>query len=346
MSDTQLPSLHEALADASGARRLLLGNGFSIAWNSDIFSYGSLYDRADFSQVSPSAAQAFEALGTRDFETVMRRLNEAALLLEIYSPNETGLIQTLRADADGLRDLLVQTIADNHPARPNEVSAEQYAACRAFLAPFETVYTLNYDLLLYWTIMQDAEGLPDAPKNDGFDYDPDEPDAPWVTWDSQASSQRQKLFYVHGALHVYDAGASVQKYTWSRSGDALIDQIRSALEDRKFPLFVAEDSAANKMNKIIHHGYLHKAIRSLESQNGSLVTFGFGFGDNDGHVLRAIAKSTIRKILVGLYGDPTSKENLAIQASAKALQADRPNWRSRSDLEVTFFDAASARVWG
>jgi hypothetical protein len=347
MSDDEtLPSFEQATQGAHGAKRLLLGNGFSIAWNRDIFAYGSLYDRANFSAVSASAKDAFDVLGTRDFEVVMRRMRESAALLELFDAGQSKLATQLRTDADGLRDLLVQTIADNHPARPGDVTPEQYAACRAFLSPFETVYTLNYDLLLYWTIMQDAEGLPPAPMNDGFDHDEDEPDAPWVTWDSQASSRTQKIFYVHGALHVYDAGHAVQKYTWSRSGEALIDQIRAALTDRKFPLFVAEDSATNKMEKILHQGYLHKAVRSLESQNGALFTFGFAFGDSDRHVLRAIAKSTIREMWVGLYGQPTSPDNEAIKAAARALQDERSQFHPRANLRVEFFDSSTARVWG
>lgn len=60
--------------------------------------------------------------------------------------------------------LLVQAIAGRHPERPSDITEDQYKACRAFLAHFVgesrekhkgQVYTLNYDLLLYWTLLYD-----------------------------------------------------------------------------------------------------------------------------------------------------------------------------------------------
>src|SRR5436853_7861187 len=82
-----LPSFEAAMRKIGGAgkRHLLLGNGFSIALKSDIFSYGSLYENADFSQ-SPHIPRLFEALGTQDFEIVIRHLQSAARVLIIYRP--------------------------------------------------------------------------------------------------------------------------------------------------------------------------------------------------------------------------------------------------------------------
>src|SRR5205814_1871712 len=57
-----------ALASLSSSkkRHLLLGNGFSIALKPDIFSYGSLYENADFS-AAPHVTRLFDALATQDF---------------------------------------------------------------------------------------------------------------------------------------------------------------------------------------------------------------------------------------------------------------------------------------
>jgi len=71
-------SLDEAMQATAGAskRHLLLGNGFSIALKPDIFTYGSLYDNADFS-AAPHIPKIFDALKTRDFEVVIRSLEIA-----------------------------------------------------------------------------------------------------------------------------------------------------------------------------------------------------------------------------------------------------------------------------
>ncbi len=45
-------SFREALDQANNKKHLLLGNGFSIALKPDIFTYGSLYEHADFSDIT------------------------------------------------------------------------------------------------------------------------------------------------------------------------------------------------------------------------------------------------------------------------------------------------------
>ena len=65
------------LIDGARNRHLLLGNGFSIALKPDIFSYGSLFDNADFS-ATPEIKALFVKLGTQDFEVAIRHLQDAA----------------------------------------------------------------------------------------------------------------------------------------------------------------------------------------------------------------------------------------------------------------------------
>src|SRR3546814_15524680 len=65
----------------SSKRHLLLGNGFSIALKPDIFTYGSLFDNADFS-AAPHVPKLFEALATNDFEIVIRHLQDTAKVVD------------------------------------------------------------------------------------------------------------------------------------------------------------------------------------------------------------------------------------------------------------------------
>src|SRR5687768_16645338 len=146
-----LLTFEAALARVRDGRvpHLLLGNGFSRACRDDIFAYTALFDRADFNQLSPLARQSFDLLGTTDFEVVMRALRNAARLVTLYAPGHRELARRFQEDADGLREVLVRAIADNHPAWPGEIDPGRYAACRRFLSRFDNVYTLNYDLQLY-----------------------------------------------------------------------------------------------------------------------------------------------------------------------------------------------------
>lgn len=137
-------------------KHVLLGNGFSIACRPSVFAYGKLYEQAKFSKISASAKFGFEALGTQDFEKVIKALRDTAAVLKKYS-GSIALVQQLSKDADGLRELLVQTIAASHPAKPDEINEHEYSACRSFLENFDTIYTFNYDLLLYWARMHVRE---------------------------------------------------------------------------------------------------------------------------------------------------------------------------------------------
>lgn len=334
-------------AKSAGHVHALLGNGFSRACRDDIFAYGALFDRADFSKLSPNCRHAFDALQTTDFEVVIRALNSAATLLETYDPNLTSLAQSFRADAKGLREVLVAAIAGSHPDWPGDIPADKFAACRRFLSNFERVYTLNYDLLMYWAYMQE-ELQPTLECDDGF-RQPDSGIEHYVTWEVE-NSYDQKIYYLHGALHLFDSGPELQKYTWRKTGIRLKDQIRAALENSKYPLFVSEGTSAEKLERIKHSGYLHRALASMPKVSGSIFVYGLSFAQNDDHVLRMIEVGKISRLYVGLYGEVNSESNKKIIArTQKIIDARRARGTGRRrtiELEVKFFDAQSANVWG
>ena len=336
-------------------RHLLLGNGFSIACRPKIFTYGSLFEQADFSS-APRLPAVFDAVGTTDFEHVIKMLEDASRVVPVYSKEATEAAAQMAADAEALKDILIQTVANNHPNIPNEINDEQFWACRRFLAHFlgdgnkdGKVYTLNYDLLLYWTLMHEDMGFDDPislAANDGFGRDEDtEPE--YVNWMGESGAHGQRVHYLHGALHLFDAGAELQKYTWVNTGKPLLEQAREAMGARKFPLFVAEGKSNQKLAKIKHSAYLHHSYKSFSSQmgqrNDALYIFGHSLAENDQHILKKIARGKIGQIYVGLYGDPNSDGNKAIRSAANALGAHRDE---RVPLSVAFFDAGSAQVWG
>ncbi len=334
----------QALGKSSGAKRhVLLGNGFSRACRNDLFAYDALYTQAS-EKLSDQIRSAFDALGTTDFELVMRALLQASDLVKLYDPSDTSLDSRLQADAETLRDVLAAAIAGSHPARPNTISDEEYQACRMFLSHFDTYYSINYDLLLYWTLMhRDVDEL-ELTCNDGF-HQPEEGQQEYVVWDI-ADVGSQNVFYLHGALHVFDAGAEIHKYTWCNTGIPLVDQIRAELAKNHNPVYVAEGSSESKTERIQHSAFLSRGYRSLPSIGGSLFVFGLSLAPNDEHVLRLIEKGKMRKVFVSIFDDPATTENQRIIARALALSGGREDSRRRNPLEVQFFSAESAHVWG
>ncbi len=336
-------------------RHLLLGNGFSIACRSDIFTYGSLFDQADFSS-TPRLPAVFKAVGTTDFEHVIKILVDTSRIVPVYASEAVETAKQMASDAEALKDTLIQTVANNHPNIPNDIAVEQFRACRKFLSHFlgdenknGKVYTLNYDLLLYWTLMHEDMGF-DDPINlvadDGFGRDKDTK-SEYVNWMGESGARTQRVHYLHGALHLFDGGAELQKYTWVNTGKPLLEQAREAMSKNKFPLFVAEGSSNQKLAKIKHSAYLHHSYKSFSSQmeqrNDALFVFGHSLANKDQHILKKIARGKISQIYVGLYGDPQTPGNMNVRNAAIALANSR---EKHTKLDIAFFDAASAHIWG
>ncbi len=338
----KLLSFTEALqATSSSKRHLLLGNGFSISCKPDVFVYGKLFDQADFSTLSLSAKQAFESLKTQDFEKVIKALRDSASVLTNYPSITSSTINQLKDDADGLGELLVQTIASSHPEWPGEISDTEYAAVASFIKHFGSIYTLNYDLLLYWSQMHSVSPFATSTHDDGFRKPEDDFEARYVTWDS-SSSHTQNTWFLHGAIHLFDAGTEIRKYTWSNTGVRLIDQVREAISKDIFPIFVAEGTSDEKLTQIKHNDYLAKAFRSFSKIGGVLFIYGHSLAENDEHILKRIEKGNLSEVFVGIYGDPLSDSNKQIISRAERLSTPT----RKKPLKISFYDAASAKVWG
>ncbi len=325
------------LTNSAKHAHVLLGNGFSRAWRDEVFSYQALFEQAVKKGLSGTAKRAFKALCTTDFEQVMRLLRQAALLAEEFK--HTKLAGELSGVADELREVLVRTIASNHPERPHAITPTQYKACKTFLSRFKYIYTVNYDLLLYWALMQ-SEIEPQVNCDDGFRHPYGGP-AEYVSWEIENTNQ-QNIHYLHGALHIFDAGPEVQKYTWSNTQIALIDQIREALSSHKYPLFVSEGTSDSKLDRIHHSSYLSRAYRSFANCQHRLVIYGLAMAENDEHILRLLDRGKFTHICVGLYGSPQSQGNQRIIRRASQFGSVR---QGKPPI-IVYFDAASAQVWG
>ncbi len=184
--------------------------------------------------------------------------------------------------------------------------------------------------------------------NDGFGKDDQDYDATYVMWHGETKAHGQRVHYLHGALHLFDAGHQLQKYTWVNTGIPLVDQARDALTRDEFPLFVAEANSDHKMARIQHSAYLHHSYKSYIStigggKNTALFVFGHSFDANDDHILERIGRSQLGQMYVSLYGDPDGETNKEIIRRAERLKGMRG---AAYPLFIGYYDAESAKVWG
>lgn len=336
-------------------RHLILGNGFSIACRPDIFHYGSLFKNADFTGHS-ELENVFKVLATQDFEVAIRNIEAGAKLAKIYIPKDKETPARMMADVAALKEILLSTIAGNHPNVPSDIPDEKFYACRKFLSHFigsandGQVFTLNYDLLLYWTLMHEDAPFGDPIKlttNDGFGNEEGNEDADYVVWQGETGVHNAKVHFLHGALHLFDAGTELQKFTWVRKNERLIDQARSAISANKFPLFVAEGQSQQKKSRIRHNAYLYQGFKQFNAnarQTGCcFFIHGHSLAANDDHILRRLGKERFKMLYVSIFGDPSTDENKGIIKRANSLVALR---NARYPMDLMFYDAESANVWG
>lgn len=365
MISEKIISFQEALKEAEVYKKkhLLLGNGFSIACVPTIFSYKSLYRNASFDDI-PEVRELFKLLGTEDFEVVIKMLESGAEVLPVYFKNDDEKIQKIKNHAKKLKEKLIETIAENHPKYPSEIDENKFEACENFLKHFLVtngyIFYLNYDLLLYWTLMRFLDKKEDQKNKikhqDGFGKET------WfegggievnsyLSW--LGKSKDQNIHYLHGALHLYKTNTDLVKFSWLNQGVTLIEQAKNALKESWFPLFVSEGDSDKKLSKINETPYLHYSYDSFKgvlcsrsnrkAGNTCMFSFGFSFSDNDKHIYSHFATGKIKHLFVGIYGNYKSDENQMIISKVNQLKESRDK---NEPLKITYYNAESAKVWG
>jgi len=76
------------LKDQKRKRHLLLGNGFSVAYDPNIFSYTALHKFIQESD-DPLLTKLFGAIKTKNFELIMRQLGTFVEVLQAFEPDST-----------------------------------------------------------------------------------------------------------------------------------------------------------------------------------------------------------------------------------------------------------------
>jgi hypothetical protein len=315
----------EALKKCKGQKNLLIGNGFSIAFDNN-FKYTSLYDIAKkrnpdiFSKEVKDIFKSHKA----DFEKVIEEMKD-----KNFSED------TIKS----VRNSLIKTIADIHIKSPKKITKKQHNSCGQFLKIYNNIYTINYDLLVDWVLDKECDNFYE-PTSDikigGRKHN-------YLWKGSAAVNNRDKIdvltvYYLHGSLMFFhNEFGNLKKeiladYKLTGKLEAVLENIYKG----KFPLFVAEGTSEQKLEKIESSNYLKESLKSLESSKiKTLVTYGFGFNPNDQHIIDAIKKSEVTDVCVGLFGSDINKNN--IQRIEKLFKD--------SGKDFHFYDSASVELW-
>ncbi len=321
---------------------LLLGNGFSMAYDSNIFSYNALHEfvqKLDNKLLST----LFEVAKTKNFEVVLDQLNTFTAILEAFGSDDK-LKEQVAAASEALQSSLIDAIRALHPEHVFTVPEDAARACAKFLSLFldtnGNLYTTNYDLLLYWVVMRSGLMPGDGFGRDKESEDPgEEPEYSELRWDRNKDGQR--IFYVHGALPLFDTGVEIVKEEY-KNAEYLLTRVGQRIESGHYPVFVAAGNGQQKLAHIKHNRYLDNSYESLANVSGSVVTFGFGFVASDDHIVDALnraatrPRSSVKDKLWSVYVGVNSQKSLE---HAQTLE-------SRLRCKLHIYDVATTDVWG
>lgn len=319
--------------------RLLLGNGFSQAYFGK-FSYKSLFTAIQEQKENERIKKLFNHFGTSNFEAVLSFLKHTQFLSTIYGFPD----KEIKSDYERLRDSLAEAIVKVHPENTNEIPKKNQQACYKFLEKFDEIFTVNYDLLLYWVLLQD----PSLAFGDYFFRDENTPNE-FCEYFQDGSKSEKHIFFLHGALHLFLKNGVTTKKVWGNTVP-LIEQIKSEIENGYYPLVVTEGDSDSKLNQIKGNPYLNHGLSSFLLKKGQLFSFGFSFSDQDNHIIDAIVKNMgLNFLWIGIRGD--IKKNSHFLEIAKKMEDGRGKIlkgkeKTKSSLSVYFYDAGNVNLWG
>jgi len=288
VSDKRLEELGvvnwSALSKNFNGADLLLGNGFSLNITGH-FNYDSLF-QVFLRNCSPAECNTFKKFGTSSFEFILEKLlntKDVNRILKIEARNQIdNAIERLKTG-------LVTAIQANHP-RSDMIDWEQLKRVANQLSTFNDIFTLNYDLFLYHIILvlKDKYEVDQSvrPYNDYFWGDHSAQFK--VFMDYQNYSQYRHLYYLHGALFLFQEPPDTLKLIRADYSKELIKLIGDAIEEGRMPLFVSEGKSKEKVKAINRSAYLTFTRENLEKAERSLVIFGTSLSNQDRHIVKAI----------------------------------------------------------
>jgi Domain of unknown function (DUF4917) len=144
---------------------LLVGNGASIAFWEE-FAYDSLFEQArtliPSYPLTPEDVALFDVLRTQNFERVLASVKTARTVLQALS-RET---EFLAARYESVQRALFEAVHSVHvPWGTGSDFESKLTRIRDELANYRWIYSVNYDLIIYWAVMTQpqARGFVERP---------------------------------------------------------------------------------------------------------------------------------------------------------------------------------------
>lgn len=333
---------------------LIVGNGGSIAVN-QAFGYASLYEKArELNLIDEGLQQIFVNFSTTDFEKVLHKLLQAKIVTKALSIDNDQINKAY----ENCRSSLINVIQRVHP-KYDEIDPDQFFRISNFLKNFKTVISLNYDLVIYWSMYHGNQPVFDnnelrsgqrfkdcftetSPGGNCFNLD----------WDYLRKPHAQRtgatlIFYLHGNLSLADfinenLGELEVKIT--SPGDNQLETIyRKWGENSYSPLFICEGEGKRKLTSIKESVYLttiyHQVFKSLGE---NIVIYGWNMNDEDDHIVEQLSRvnkiNPLKKLAISVYLNGEEDDFIG-------RVQDKIYEKINKDLHIDFYNSASSNCW-
>lgn len=331
--ETTYDEIRESMnKDTSESWNLLLGNGFSIDFDSAFRTMSGLeIPEIPLEGLSEEDQKHAADILLSDSELDGKTAENVSIKVEGSSDKKLSNFQNTP-----LKNLFYRAQAV-HPENENAIRDSEAKNCVGFLNPFlkrGKVFSLNYDMLLLWAIVHAYEikeaGIGELPKyKDGFTNDEDG----LLYWEK---TEEQNIYYCHGALNIEADNARCYKRYYEER--ALIPVTRHVFDSNLKSLLLVSGVSANEKQIIIESNeYLKNCFDVMSQISGNLVIIGVKFWPNDKHIIDAISSAYNRnksklKIYYGYYSDIDKNH------AKEVLTKDH-------NLNIVYFPTKNIHIW-
>lgn len=333
---------------------LIVGNGGSIAV-SKTFAYNSLYEKAcELNLIDGSLQQIFNNFRTNDFETVLHKLLQAKIVTEALSIDNDKITKAY----ENCRSSLINVIQEIHP-KYNDICSNQFINISNFLKNFETVISLNYDLILYWSMYHGNQPVVDNNQirrgqrfKDCFTEAANGDKCFNLDFDFLREAHCQRygatlIFYLHGNLSLADFVNETFEEFEVKITSPQADHLETIYDkwrtNRYSPLFVCEGEKDRKLASIKESVYLSTIYHDIFKELGkNIAIYGWNMNDQDDHVIEQLGAvnkiKPFKKVAISLHKN--GQEYDFIKRVSKKIRDIIGN-----QLQLDFYDSASSSCW-
>ncbi len=324
-----IPEFEKVISETNDyPRNVLLGNGFSREYDDAAFNYKRLLEA---SKLPKKIKFLFEIFKTEDYERVIKNLETLAIIF-----NKKSIANEFYVIAGIIKRDLIKILSNKHPNSQYEIEPERKVATLNFLSLFTNIFTVNYDLLLYWLVIFNIKDNNNfwGDMNDGFSWNSPK-DCIWKPYNLRVIPN---VFYLHGGLHLFHNERDTFKIKYDNENKiSLLDQIKAYINNDISPLVITEGDSKDKKFWIAQNNYLQYCYKKLSEISGVLFIHGHSLNETDQHIFDVINDNlNIHEIYISIH----HKSGETIDKKSKLAEK-----RFCRDKKLHYYDADSTYIW-